>query len=140
VFSDDEDAPQFVKLGQAAANGRKMLAISAKELEDGGLGSKERIIEHLTVINQMYCPRPDEVTMDYVRDLLAGRKKLIRLVDLQSIKVPRIREFDCETIYKEALANAEIRIFLPEPTPDGKRTVSRDFIFNGKCQALAHSL
>jgi hypothetical protein len=54
----------------------------------------------LAVEGQYHTPPIDEINMDFLRDVLAGRKLLIKLSDLCQVNVPRIREFDCKTLYE----------------------------------------
>ena len=86
----------------------------------------------LAVEGQYHTPPIDEINMDFLRDVLAGRKLLIKLSDLCQVNVPRIREFDCNMLYKQAMGDETARRYLPEPTPEGKRTIGRKFLFNSK--------
>lgn len=84
----------------------------------------------LTVEGQYHLPSFDETTVHFLREVLAGRKQLIKLKDLHPVHVPRMKEFDFGTLYEYAMRDEQIRRYLPEPTAKGKSTCSRKFLFN----------
>ncbi len=96
------------------------------------LHSKQDLLHMFAVEGQYHVPEGTHCNMDFLREVVAGRKKLIKLKNLCPVNVPRIKEFCCETLYKQAINDAEARQYLPDPTADGKRTCSRKFLFNGK--------
>ena len=77
--------------------------------------------------------------MNWLRDILAGRKRLIRNADLCPVNIPRIAEFNCDRLYKQALDDPMAALYLPDPSSDGKSNVSRKFLFNGKVICLHDS-
>ena len=87
----------------------------------------------LAIEGQYHLPSADDITMAWLREVLAGRKRLIRNQDLCPVNVPRIPEFSCDRLYKQAIEDPEASLYLPDPGADGKRNVSRKFLFNGEC-------
>ena len=65
-----------------------------------------------------------------MRDVLAGRKKLIKLRDLAMVNVPRLADFNTENLFRQAMEDPEARMFLPDASRNGERTVSRKFLYN----------
>ena len=69
--------------------------------------------------------------MEFLRDALSGRKKVITNRDLCSVKVPRYREFNAAQLYQHAMRDDELRAYLPEPSGGGnKKPVSSQFLYN----------
>ena len=91
----------------------------------------------LAVEGQYHLPNTDDVTMEYLKDVLAGRKRLIRNSELCTVNVPRIPEFACGRLYQAAIEDDQAKLYLPDAGLDGKRNVSRKFLFNGRCLYIA---
>ena len=76
-------------------------------------------------------PSFDETTVNFMKEVLSGRKKLIRLKDLIPVNVPRLTEFQADRLYEQSMKNMLIRQHLPEPPTDSvRRPVGRKFLFN----------
>jgi hypothetical protein len=56
--------------------------------------SKQDLYIILTIEGQLHLPPYDDCTMDFMRDALAGRKKLLTNRDLCPVNVPRYKEFN----------------------------------------------
>ena len=65
-----------------------------------------------------------------MRDVLAGRKKLIKLRDLAMVNVPRLNDFNTDNLFRHAMEDPIARVYLPDPSKHGERTVSRKFLYN----------
>ena len=71
-------------------------------------------------------PPYDETHMDFMRDLLAGRKKVsftmgihylcqfLQCSEVMPVQVPRFKELSVTNLHTEALQEAALRRFLPE--------------------------
>ena len=94
--------------------------------------SKEDIVHMLSVIGQYHIPPQDSITLPFLRDVLSGRKRLFKNTELNPVNVPRIPEFQCDRLYQACLEDSTARMYIPEPAADGKRNVSRQYLFNGK--------
>ena len=84
----------------------------------------------LAIEGQYHMPSADDVTMIWLREILAGRKLLIKNKDLCTANVPRIPEFSCDRLYQQAIEDPQAKMYLPDPGPNGKRNISRKFLFN----------
>ena len=51
--------------------------------------------------------------MPFLRDVLAGRKRLLKLNSVRHIDVPRFKEFSTKSLLGHALNDAELQPFLP---------------------------
>ena len=79
---------------------------------------------------QFYLPSFDQCTLPFLRDVLAGRKKLIKLRDLCMVNVPRLKDFKIDVLFDHAMRDPEARMYLPDPSKFGEKTVSRKFLYN----------
>ena len=64
------------------------------------LCSKRDIMHMLAIEGQYHLPSADDITMPWLKEILAGRKRLIRNQDLCTVILPRIAEFSCDR-YKQ---------------------------------------
>ena len=53
----------------------------------------------LAIEGQYHLPSSDDITMSWLREVLAGRKLVIKNKDLCPVNVPRIPEFSCDVLY-----------------------------------------
>ena len=83
-------------------------------------------------------PGVDDINMPWLKQILSGKKKLIRNADLCTVTVPRIPESSCEKLYLAAIDDLDAKVYLPDPGLDRKRNVSRKYLFNSKSIYLAH--
>jgi hypothetical protein len=94
------------------------------------MNSKADMYKILATHAQLHLPSYEEVSMDFLREVFAERKKLIPLRNVVQVNVPKLEEFQTERLYKLALENPDARQYLPEPSANGKRNVSRKFLFS----------
>ena len=92
--------------------------------------SKEDLYCILGVEGQFHLPPFDECTMEFLRDALCGKKKLLPNCDVRSVCVPRYKEFNAGSLYQEAMNDAQLRIYLPEPSGPKCKPVNKKFLFN----------
>ena len=93
--------------------------------------SKEDLYVILSIEGQLHLPPYDECTMEFMRDALCGRKRLITNRDLAMVNVPRYKEFNTQSLYKAAMADEELKAFLPDITSEkASKTINRKFLFN----------
>ena len=90
--------------------------------------SKEDLYVILTIEGQLHLPPYDECTMDFMRDILSGKKKVLTNRELCPVTVPRYKEFNAGNLQKAALTDAELKVYLPD-TKDTK-VINRRFLFN----------
>ena len=69
--------------------------------------------------------------MEFMRDALCGRKRLITNRDLAPVNVPRYKEFNALALYKAGVADDELKLYLPDPpTKESSKVINRRFLFN----------
>jgi hypothetical protein len=69
--------------------------------------------------------------MEFMRDALCGRKRLITNRDLAPVNVPRYKEFNASNLYKAAIVDDELKLYLPDPsTKESSKVINRRFLFN----------
>ena len=69
--------------------------------------------------------------MEFMRDALCGRKRLITNRDLAPVNVPRYKEFNAVALYKAGIADEELNIYLPDPpAKESSKVLNRRFLFN----------
>jgi hypothetical protein len=90
--------------------------------------SKEDLYYILSVEGQFHLPPYDECTMEFLREALSGRKKVLTNRELCSVTVPRLKEFNAANLQKAAMTDAELKPYLPD-TKDSK-VINRKFLFN----------
>ena len=90
--------------------------------------SKQDLYIILTIEGQLHLPPYDDCSMEFMREALAGRKKLLTNRDLCSVNVPRYKEFNATNLQNLAMQDDELRVYLPD-TSDNK-VINRRFLFN----------
>lgn len=85
----------------------------------------------LSIEGQLHLPPYDECSMEFMRDALSGKKRLIPNRQLAPVNVPRYKEFNTGNLYKAAMADEELKFYLPDMTSEkSTRTINRKFLFN----------
>jgi len=97
--------------------------------------SKQDLYIILTIEGQLHLPPYDDCTMEFMRDALAGRKKLLTNRDLCPVNVPRYKEFNSTNLQSLAMQDDELRAYLPEVTSQNK-VINRRFLFNVSLSSL----
>ena len=92
--------------------------------------SKQDLYQTLAVEFQYHLPVFDECSIAFIREVLAGRKLLFKLSELNSAHVPRLAEFKTELLWNQAMNDSRARRYLPEPTSDRVRPIGRKFLFD----------
>jgi hypothetical protein len=90
--------------------------------------SKQDLYIILTIEGQLHLPPFDDCTMEFMRDALSGKKKLIPNKQLCPVTVPRYKEFNSEKLEQMALNDDALRGYLPEPS--ATKVINRKFLFN----------
>ena len=102
--------------------------------------SKEDLYVILSIEGQLHLPPYDECTMEFMRDALSGRKRLITNRDLAPVNVPRYKEFNAVALYKAGIADEELKLYLPDPpTKESSKVINRRFLFNVSHRCLTSS-
>ena len=104
----------------------RMSQVMASDLRNF-VKSKEDLYIILTIEGQLNLPPYDDCTMDFMRDALSGKKRLLTNRELAPVVVPRYKEFNAANLQKAALADEELKSYLPDV---GERVINRKFLFN----------
>ena len=69
------------------------------------------------------------INKDFLRDILAGRKRLLKLSEVKWIAVPRYDEVNVLTMMAKFKDDAEVQMLIPDKLPKG-RLPDREYFFN----------
>ena len=107
-----------------------MLKVRAQDLNKHVRGKRD-LWQILAVVGQYHLPNYDDCTVFFMKEVLAGRKRLLKLKELIPVNVPRISEFHADRMYEHAIKNSLSKKYLPEP-PVGstRRPCGRKFLFD----------
>lgn len=73
-------------------------------------------------------PPYEECTVDFLRDVLQGKKGCFPNSHLSIIKVPVLPELTAKKVYESAAKNKETAFYLPDY--ESKKTPNREYLFN----------
>ena len=62
--------------------------------------SKRDLWEILVYVGELHLPSFEDVTMHFMREILADRKRAFRVQDIKPQLVPRFNEFRTKTMYE----------------------------------------
>lgn len=84
---------------------------------------------------------PDKMsTLCFLREVLRGTKKLMKVSDLTGIpKIPRIPEINARLLWEEIKEEAQITIYFPSVYLIGSRIPDRNYMFNVNSTDLCHA-
>jgi hypothetical protein len=92
--------------------------------------SKRDLYDILRYSGQFVIPPFDEVSMDFLKAVLAGQKKLLQCNQAKQFQVPRFKEFQTDALYQKALTDTVVSQYLPDPIgEERRRTVGRNYLF-----------
>jgi hypothetical protein len=80
--------------------------------------SKKDLFAILRFEGQYYLPPLGDCSLDFLKDVLAGRKRLIPLAEVKHVEVPRFKEFSTKNLLGPALLEQDLKIFLPDVSAD----------------------
>ena len=90
--------------------------------------SKSIAITHILAA-RLYVP-PDSCTnKDFLRLVLAGQKKLLKLSEVKWINPPKYDEISVANLYPKFKADENVNVYLPSKLPKGKLP-DRSYFFN----------
>jgi ssRNA-specific RNase YbeY (16S rRNA maturation enzyme) len=122
-----QQQPESVPLNVTTNQYSGMSRVVASDLRNF-VKSKQDLYIILTIEGQLHLPPYDDCSMEFMREALAGRKKLLTNRDLCSVNVPRYKEFNATNLQNLAMQDNELRVYLPD-TSDNK-VINRRFLFN----------
>ena len=68
-------------------------------------------------------------TMEYLRGVLNGRKKVFKNEEVRKVRVPRYKELTVDKVMTHCVEKSEILSYLPDLPENGEPHVDRDFLF-----------
>lgn len=82
----------------------------------------------LTSLGQLYLPPYDECTVEFMRDLMCGKKRCFHNKDIKMVNVPVLPELTAKRIYEMVIGIDKFRSYLPDNT--FKRALNKEYLFN----------
>jgi hypothetical protein len=92
--------------------------------------SKDDLYAILAIEGQLHLPPFDDCTLEFLRDILAGRKKAMSNSQINMVNVPRLKEFNVAALTARAMSDSLCQQYLPDPAGSKARAVNRSFLFN----------
>ena len=90
--------------------------------------SKSNIVAN-TITTRLYVP-PDSCTnKDFLREVLAGHKKLLKMSEVKWINPPKYDEISVANLYPKFKDDAKVAVYLPTKLAKGKLP-DRAYFFN----------
>ena len=77
----------------------------------------------------MYCLPESQMTKEYMKLILAGKKKLFKRGDVTFITVHKFNEISVCALYSKMLERDEMKPYFPEKFPKG-RSCDKEYFFN----------
>ena len=93
------------------------------------LRSKRDLWEILVYVGEYHLPSYEDVTMKFMKEVLADRKRVFKVSELKPQMVPKFSEFRTKALYDQAMSDPEAKMYLPDSS-NGDVPVSRKFLFN----------
>lgn len=84
----------------------------------------------LSIEGKFHIPHLDNCSMFWMKEVLAGRKKVLKLADIRPVICPRLKEFSADKLYSLAMDDEILCQYFPDPNEQRKRPVTRQFLFN----------
>ena len=78
---------------------------------------------------QYYLPDETVVTKDFLKEVLAGQKQLMKKADVKAVQVPQYDELSVRNLWPEMKKDAHFLSFFPTKYPKDKGP-PRDYFFN----------
>ena len=75
---------------------------------------------HFTLVVQLYVPPATMINKDFLKQVLANDKKLIKMSALRSINVPKFDEVSVKTIWPLIKQDPEVLVFFPDDYAKGR--------------------
>jgi hypothetical protein len=92
--------------------------------------SKQDLIQILKVEGGYLLPDLDSITLKFLKCCLGGSKKLLTLREASPVSCPKLKEFNSENLFREAMADPVASLYLPEALLGPKqRSCGRRYLF-----------
>ena len=81
--------------------------------------------EHL----QLYVPRDTSINRDFLKQVLAGEKRLLKIADVKYVTVPRFDELSVINLHPKFKEDPKFNVYMPDQMTKGK-SIDREYFFN----------
>ena len=71
----------------------------------------------------------DMITKDHLKDVLAGKKKLLKMKDVNFCNPPAFDEIGVKNLFDKVMAMPEVKIYFPDKWPKG-RQCDKSYFYN----------
>lgn len=78
---------------------------------------------------QFYLPPENLINKDFLKEVLAGKKELMKKSEIDYIEVPHYEELSVKTLYPMFSKDPAMMCYFPDKYPEGKRP-PREYFFN----------
>ena len=69
---------------------------------------------------QYHLPEHSVITKDFLKDVLVGKKMLMKKADVDTISVPHYDELSVKQLFPEFKKDPKFMMFFPDKFPQGK--------------------
>ena len=69
---------------------------------------------------QYHLPEHSVITKDFLKDVLVGKKMLMKKADVDTISVPNYDELSVKQLFQEFKKDQKFMMFFPDKLPQGK--------------------
>jgi hypothetical protein len=80
-------------------------------------------------VENVFLPSLKGTPLAFLRDILAGKKKVFKCNDIATREIPRYPEISVKALYDDALTVPELALYLPSKEYMKKRLPERTFFF-----------
>ena len=82
----------------------------------------------MLLIGGFYLPEASAITYEYIADILAGRRKLLKVEQLNTLTMPpKVEGLRLSTLWEEVRKDQNIAVYFP---PYHGRMPSKEYFFN----------
>jgi len=78
---------------------------------------------------QLYLPPEFMLHRDFLKQVLAGKKKLLPLKDVKKVSVPKYEELAVEKIFAIVNRDPDVMAYFPDSLPKN-RNIAREYFWN----------
>ena len=78
---------------------------------------------------QFYLPPKSQVNKDFLKDVFANRKRLLKVTEICVITVPKYDELSVKNLFEKLKEDEELMLYLPTNIPKS-RSIDRTYFHN----------
>ena len=86
------------------------------------------ITKYFTESLQLYVPPDYMLNRDFLKQVLAGQKRLMPLKDMKTVTVPKFEELAVDKIYPLVKVDDNVNSYFPDRLPKN-RSIARDYFW-----------